>query len=214
MAITQNHIAESLALIVSIVFWKNIKKGKLKWLPFFFFFILCIELMGSYFKKVPYANAKLYNITIPLEYLFYLFLFRIHGNKIVRICSLILGAGLLAVAFYFFLTKPFQDFHSKVLLFGQASVIVCCCLYVFEKFRVVDDKPLLRDHFFWILTGLLLFNLEDFAYFLLYDMIKANNWDQYDNWFKAINNSLLLLLYLSYIISILVHRKNQKSNAA
>lgn len=213
MTITQNHIIESLALITSLVFWNDIKKGKLRRLPFFFLFILCVELLGTYFKRVPYANAKLYNISIPFEYLFYLFLFRIHGGKISKICSMSFGIMLLAVAFFFFLTEPFRNFHSKVLLFGQASVIISCCIYLFEKFRAVDDRPLLKDHFFWILCGLLLFNLEDFAYFLLYDLIKANNWDIYDNWFKAINNSLLILLYLSYIISILIYRKNKRSNA-
>lgn len=213
MKITQNHIAEFLALCISIVFWKSIKKGGLRWLPFFFFFILSVELLGTYFKRVPYANAKLYNLSIPIEYLFYFSLFRLHGGRLSRSFSILCSAGLLAVSLFFFITVPLKNFHDKVLLFGQGSVIVSCCIYLFEKFKSADDQSLLKDHFFWLLSGLLLFNLEDFSYFLLYDLIKANKWDQYDNWFKAINNSLLLLLYLSYIISILVYRKNQKNNA-
>ena len=214
MTITQNHIIEGLALISSIIFWKDIKKGGLRWLPFFLFFILCVELSGTYFKHTPYANAKIYNISIPIEYLFYFLLFRLNGKKIARVFSMICSLLLVICAIYYYITIPIRNFHDKVLLFGQISVILCCCIYFFEKFRHVDDEPLLQDPFFWICSGLLLFNLEDFVYFLLLDLIKANQWDPHDKWFKAINNSLLILLYLSYIIAILIYRKNKQRNAA
>ncbi|NOT50315.1 MAG: hypothetical protein HOP10_03450 [Chitinophagaceae bacterium] len=213
MKITQNHIVEGLALITSIICWNDIKKGKLRWLPFFFFFILCVELTGTYFKKVPYANAKLYNFSIPIEYLFYLFLFKLHGKKILKKFAVLAMLVLATATIFYFINQPLRDFHAKVLLTGQATVILCCCVYFFEKFGNVEDESLLRDHFFWITSGLLLFNLEDFVYFLLYDILKANNWDPGDKWFKLINNSLLLLLYLSYIIAILIYRNNKQRNA-
>src|SRR5438046_1386350 len=108
MTVTQNHIVEGLAFIVSIIFWNDIKKGSLRWLPFFLFFILCVELTGTYFKRVPYANAKLYNVSIPFEYLFYLLLFRIHGRKIVKQVSFIFGLLLICVAVFYFLSQPFR----------------------------------------------------------------------------------------------------------
>jgi hypothetical protein len=214
MTITQNHIVEGLALVCSIIFWNDIKKGGLRWLPFFLFFILCVELSGTYLKTVPSANTRLYNVSIPIEYFFYFLLFRLNGRTILKRFALVCAFALLCVATFYFITQPFPRFHDRVLLFGQACVIICCCTYFFERFQNVDDEPLLRDHFFWISSGLLLFNLEDFVYFLLYDLIKTNHWDPHDKWFKAINNSLLILLYLSYIIAILIYRKNEKRNAA
>ena len=200
-------------MVFSLVYWKDIRKGRLKTLPFFLFFILCVELMGAYFKSVPYANTRLYNISIPIEYLFYFLLFYLHGGLLQRRYIILSAIGLVLLAIYYFIAQSLNLFHSKVLLCGTAMVVVGSCIYLYEKFRSVEEQSLLSDPFFWIATGLLLFNLEDFAYFFLYDLIKLNNWDRYDQWFKIINNSLLMLLYLSYIVAIVVSHKNQSRHA-
>ena len=101
--------------------------------------------------------------------------------------------------------KPFSELHDNVLIVGQISVIICCCIYLFEKFNGIDDDSLLNDYFFWMISGLLLFNLGDFTYFRLLPIIKENKWDRLDKWFQTINNSLLLLLFLSYILSIIIY---------
>lgn len=213
MKITHNHIIEAIAFVVSLIYWKDIRKGHLKVLPFFLFFILCVELLGTYFKSVPYANTKLYNFSIPIEYFFYLLLFHLHGGALQRKYIVVAIIGFSCLTAYYFITLPIHVFHSKVLLCGTAMVVVASCIYLYEKFRSVEENSLLSDPFFWIATGLLLFNLEDFAYFFLYDMINLNNWDRYDQWFKAINNSLLILLYLSYIVAIVICHKNQSRHA-
>ena len=50
--ITQNHIAEFSALLASLIFYKQLSKGRLKSLPFFLLFILITELAGSYVRRV------------------------------------------------------------------------------------------------------------------------------------------------------------------
>lgn len=214
MTITQNHIAEFTALTVSIICWRHLKKGSLHWLPFFLLFILCIELAGNYFQKVKYANIILYNFSIPLEYLFYLFLFFLHGGKWLKLFSKTGVLLLLFVTLYFMLTVPLQKFHNYVLATGQALVIISCCMYLYERFSSVDEESLLSVPFFWLSAGLLLFNLGEFTFTLLYPVIKRNAWDKLDNLFKAVNNSLLLLLYFSYIISILLVWKNNRRKYA
>jgi len=214
MTITQNHIAEFTALIVSVICWRQLKKGSLHWLPFFLSYILCIELIGNYFQKVKYANIILYNFSIPIEYLFYLFLFFKHGGKSLQFFAKAGALLLITVTVYFMFTAPLKTFHNYVLATGQALVIISCCMYLYERFRAAEESSLLSVPFFWLSAGLLLFNLGEFTFTLLYPVIKKNGWDKLDILFMAVNNNLLLLLYLSYIISILLIWRNSKSYAS
>lgn len=209
MTITQNHIAEFTALAISIICWKHIRKGSFHWLPFFLAFILCVELAGNYFQSVPYANIILYNFSIPLEYLFYLFLFYIHGGKNLKKITRAGMAIFLSAAIYFMFAWPLKKFHNYVLVVGQVSVIIACCIFLYEKFITAEDISLLSIPFFWLTAGLLLFNLGELSFTLLYPMIKKNGWDELDDMFKAVNNNLLILLYLSYVIAILLYRKRK-----
>ncbi len=213
MTITQNHIAEFTALAVSIICWKYLKKGSFHLLPFFLSFILCVELVGNYFQNIKHANIILYNCTIPLEYLFYLFLFFKHGGKLLKLFSKISALILVLIAVYFILTVPMQKFHNYVLAAGQVFVIISCCIYLYECFSTTDEDSLLTIPFFWLSAGLLLFNLGEFTFTLLYPIIKRNNWDSLDNLFMSVNNNLLLLLYLSYIITIVLFWRNKKRYA-
>ena len=171
MTITQNHIVEFSALTASVISWKTLKKGKLRWLPFFLLFILLTELLGNYFHRVPFANAKLYNFSIPLEYAFYLFLFFLHGQKMLKIFSLLSMIVLIANAGISFYTQSFSALHDNVLLTGQISVITSSCIYLYEKFQHPVEESLLQNYFYWMVSGLLLFNLGDFTYFSLFPKI-------------------------------------------
>jgi hypothetical protein len=206
--ITQNHIAEFIALLLSLIFFQTLKKGRLKSLPFFLLFILLVELSGSYLRRILHLpNTWLYNLSIPVEYSYYLFLFWLYGQKLLKRTAVV-GFAVLAIvtAFYFFYL-PIKAFHSNVLLTGQALVIVSTCIYIYEIFQSADDQPLYKNAFFWLVSGLFLFNLGEISYFVLYPSIHKNGWDSFDNLFQLINNNLLLVLYLSYIAAILICKK-------
>lgn len=213
MTITQNHIAEFLAFVTSIIFFNSVRRGALKWLPFFLFFILVVELTGNYFRSVPYANTRLYNFTIPIEYFFYIYLFQLHGNKYLKIFCNYAAVLLCAVIIFEFFRLPLVLLHSNVLLAGQSFVIICFCIYLYDQFKNGEEESLLKNYFFWLASGLFLFNLGDFTYFVLYPVINTNHWDKADSLFSAVNHNLLLLLYLSYIISILVQKKYKSDDA-
>jgi hypothetical protein len=213
MTITVNHIAEFLALLTSILFWKYLKKGSFRWLPFFLFFILCVELIGKYLQKVMYANIILYNFSIPLEYLFYLFLFYLHGKQKLKSLSGLCSIILFIVSLYYLIATPLKAFHSYVLVTGQIAVIIAGCFFIYECFMDNTEDSILKKPFFWLCSGLLLFNLGELTYTLLYPLVNKNGWDKFDTMFKAVNNNLLLLLYLSYIIAINIYRRNVLENA-
>jgi len=207
LTITLNHIAEFSALVVSLILWKYIKKGKLKSLPFFLLFILLVELTGNYLQKKMFANVRLYNISIPIEYGYYFFLYYLHGGKTLRLFIKWSSFVLIAITGICFVKLPSTFFHSYVLVAGEVFIINGSCIFLYEQFQNTEDESLLKNYFFWLSSGLLLFNLGELAYFLFFPLIHANKWDRFDFLFKQINNSLLLLLYLSYILSIVVYKK-------
>lgn len=209
LTITVNHIAEFSALVTAILFWEAIKKGRLKSLPFFLLFILLVELTGNYLRKKMYPNVGLYNCSIPVEYCYYFFLYYLHGSTFLKLVSKFAVTALVAVALFYFFYLPGSYFHNYVLVAGQALVIVCSCIYLYEQFQNPGEQSLLKNYFFWIVAGLLLFNLGELTYSIFYPVIHANKWDRFDIVFKKTNNSLLLLLYMSYIISIIVYKKQR-----
>ena len=213
--ITQNLIAEFLALLVSVIYFKALQKGKLKSLPFFLLFILIVELGGSYLKRILHQpNTWLYNLSIPLEYSYYLFIFYLHGHSLLKKTTLMGFIFLAPITLFYFFYIPILQLHQNVLLTGQILVIISACIYIYELFQFTDEEPLYKKYFFWIVSGLLLFNLGDISYFFLYNSIHKNDWDKFDKIFSLINNNLLLVLYLSYIIAILVFKKHNLNNNA
>jgi len=210
--ITQNHIIEFAALVVSILYCPILKKSKLRWLPFFLFFVLLVELAGSVLSRVyKMENAWLYNFSVPLEYIFYLYLFYLHGKKRLKHISLIGMVIILLVSLLSFMLTGIREFNDKMLLSGQIFVIICCCLYIYQYFVDLSDLPLVKDYFFWITSGLLLFNLGNLAYVFFLPLMRDLELDRYGHTFRIINNSFLLLLYISFIMAMIVLKKADKN---
>lgn len=209
--ITKNHIIEFAALTVSITLFNSIKKGKLKSLPFFLLFILFVELFGSYLYRVQKVNNNwLYNLSIPIEYSYYCYLFWLHAENMLKRLLKVLYVFFLLIVFYHFVAIPLKIFYTNMLIAGQVLVIVSCCIYIYELFRKDAEEPLVKQYFFWIITGLLLFNLGDFVYFLFLPVIHSSGWDRFDFIFRMVNNSLLYILYLSYIMAMIVYYRSQR----
>ena len=162
-----------------------------------------------------YREKWIYNTSVPIEYGYYLYLFWLHGKKYCRRFTKIFEGLLLLITFYSAITNTGYNkfFQTYVLITGQAAVIVIFCVYMVELFKYSEEQSLFKNYFYWLASGLLLFNLGDVVFFVLYPVIKKNKWDQFDNIFRLINNNLLILLYLSYIISILVLVKQTKLHA-
>ena len=206
--ITQNHIIEFCTLIVSVIFFKSLHQGKLKTFPFFLAFIFFVEFTGAYIRKGLHSNnVWVYNLTIPIEYAYYLFLFWLHGGKLLKNFTRICASILFFVCVFYLLLLPIKLLHTNVLVCGQLMVIISSCIYIYEIFTKAEEESLFKNYFYWIVSGLFLFNLGDVIYFVFFPTIHAKGWDKLDHIFESINRNLLLLLYLSYIVSILVFKK-------
>jgi hypothetical protein len=164
-----------------------------------------VEFLGRYMRtELKVSNAWLYNISVPMEYLFFVFIyFSFFKNKINR--KLSVGFFLL-FTFYvagFLLVNGITHFNRNVLIVGSFSLIIFSVLYLIELYNLPGIINLNRHPVFWIAIGVLLFNAGEFSYDLLTKFFFANRMDRGAVIFRSINSYLNLLLYLCISISFL-----------
>ncbi len=204
---------ELLALACSIIFWKCISNTPLKWFVPFLIFIVTVELTGRYIRtELKEMNAWLYNFTVPVEFLFYSFIFFMHYHKkrnrtLVKIFSALFVFYTLAwLAF-----NGTEFFNSNMLLIGYLFMIIFSILFLVELYNKPGMVYLTREPLFWIAVGLLLFSAGGLSYALLTRFALLNKLDQGSSIFRSINQYLNLLLYLCISISFLC-RKDLKTS--
>ena len=205
---------EVLAFITSAVSWRKLRFSKLRWFFPFLLFIVGVELSGRYIKRVLHENnAWLYNISVPVEYLFYAFIFLIHYRiRFSKKTALAFIIGFTLYVFVINFSKGLKiQFHSSFLLYGSLFMLFFSCLYFYELLRVQEKLILLKEPMFWIVSGIFLFNAGEFFYNLFFDLLRKNNFDRELKLFSAINNKLIWVLYTCFSIAFLwVNRHSRK----
>ena len=196
---------EVLALVCSIVFWRNIRNTPLQWFVPFLFFIVSVEFLGRYMRtELKVSNAWLYNISVPVEYLFYVFIFfSFFRKKISRWLSIVFLALFSLYVIIFLLINGIALFNRNVLIVGSCSLIIFDVLYLIELYISRGIMNLNQHRVFWIAVGVLLFNAGEFSYDLLTKFFFANRMDTGAVIFRSINKYLNLFLYLCISISFL-----------
>jgi len=196
---------EILALTCSVIFWRNIRRTPLQWFVPYLFFIVFVEFLGRYMRtELKISNAWLYNISVPVEYLFLVFIFFLFfKNKINR--KLSVGFFLLFTLYVtgFLLINDITHFNRNVLIIGSFSLIIFSVLYLIELYNQPGIINLTKHPVFWIAVGVLLFNAGEFSYDLLTKFFFANRMDRGAVIFRSINSYLNLFLYLCISISFL-----------
>lgn len=205
---------ELAALLTSIIFWYKLRHTKLRWLMHYLFFIVVIELTGRYIRtELKQPNAWLFNISVPVEFLFYGFIVRLHFER--KLFKTV--AEYFVILFFLFslgnllLIQGFYRFNTNILKVGSFSMIVLCCFYFVELVSKEGRVNLLREPMFWLTTGILLFNTGEFFYTLFSDYLIKNHLDTTRRTFASINNKLIWVLYTCISIAIICIRGKTNS---
>jgi hypothetical protein len=130
----------------------------LRMFPFFLFFTLLVEILGSYFSSVRINNVVLYNFFTVFEFCFYLFIINlIIGNRNVKkiIHLSIIVYAIAAIVNILFIQK--SDFHTVTYSLGCLLVVIFCIYYFLELFKLPRSVNLVLNPAFWICSGLLFF---------------------------------------------------------
>jgi hypothetical protein len=194
------------AFITSVICWFKIKSGKFRWFLPFLFLMITIELTGWQLRKERgfETNGYLFNFSVPIEYLFYAWLFfKTYQTPFFKKMAKFFIYAFIGFCLVIYFIKGVYWFNSIILLIGNISAILFSCLYFYELLVVDERINLVKEPMFWIATGTLLFNLGEFLYSAFYKLLRQHGWDNGTKLFKAINNNLVLVLYLCIIIGLL-----------
>jgi len=207
---------EFAALLTSVIFWARIKSGKFRWFFPFLFLMLATELTGWYLRKENgfETNGYLFNFSVATEYIFYAWLFaRTYQTRSFRRIAIFFIYVFTVFCVAIYVLNGIYWFNSILLLVGNMSAIFFSCLYFYELLVADERINLIREPMFWIATGVLLFNLGEFLYSAFYKLLRQHGWDNGTKLFRAINNNLILVLYLCIIIGLLCVRTSRDYKA-
>lgn len=203
---------EVAAFIASVLAWKVIKQSPyLRLFPLLLLVIVSVEVYETFFAPPrQVSNAWIYNIQVPLQYLFYLtILYHAinHGlfKKMIVVASLLLVIVSVVTEKYF--TRP-GTFNSWSYSFGSALVIVNILVKFYEMLQNPTEFNFIFNPFFYMLFAFLLFNVGTLPYFVM------GNWLYFERgntaavvMLQQVMSILNYILYSTYTITFLWIRK-------
>lgn len=201
------------AFLISVLFLYKFDHKPMRWFIPFLFVMVSAELTGSYFRReLKQPNTWLYNISIPVEYLFYGFIIgslclTVSYKKFIFYSSVIFGTWTLINLFF---VQGFMQLNTSTLKIGSSLMIIYSCTGLLDLFKNDNHQSLLKNPLFWICTGLLFFNTGEFLYLFFLDIFIQNDWDRAAKVFASINNKLIYVLYTCISIAIVCSKKWEK----
>ncbi len=204
---------ETGSLLISIAVLYKFNNKPLCWFIPFLLMIVCAELTGLYYQKVLHkSNAWLFNITIPIEYLFYGFMIgslcftKNYKKTAFSLTGMYLVWAVLNLVFF----QDYTMLASYNLTTGSILMIIISAIGLLDLFRNDEHKTLLKNPLFWVSTGILFFNSGEFLYYFFIDSLLKNNWDKFAEVFGLINNKLIYVLYTCLSIAIVCSKMLEK----
>lgn len=201
------------ALIISVVFLFKFKNKTLRWFIPFLLLMLSTELTARYYRKIlAEPNTWLYNLSIPVEYLFYGFIIgslclTASFKRAIFYGSLILGLWVLINLLFI---QGFVNLNTHTLKLGCSLMIIFSALGLIDLFNNDEHQTLLQNPLFWVCTGVLFFNTGEFLYLFFFDAFLQNGWDKTAKVFASINNKLIYVLYSCISIAIICSKRLEK----
>lgn len=203
---------EAGALLTSAVLWLRFRTPILRWFFPFLLFIVLIELTGRYLRTIlSQPNGWLFNLSIPIEYLFFAFIFwKSYTRPAYRLLTMWFVILFSLFAIINIAVNGLAEFHTNVLLIGSFFMIVFSVLYFINLYQDMETEIVWKEPMFWIAAGVLVFNMGEFSYNLLFGYLIKYKLDEAAVIFRSINNKLILVLYSFLIIAFLCARNTRK----
>lgn len=214
MLSTHNIIYNSLIMlgaICSFVAWRNGHKRFLI-LGVLLFITTSMELYVQYLIKKGVDFTYLYHAFIAIEYpLFCWFLLGavkpgLFSNAMkMSIPIYIIVSLLLSFTKYHFKGFPGLNINMEGIL---QSIV---CTYILFNLEVQEDRSILKNHYFWICSGILIFFGTTFFFNGVYSKVLNMDNNKALLLFGIINKPLNLIFYALILIGILCLPTTRKS---
>lgn len=204
---------EIAAFIASVICFLKKPKSKLRWFLPFMLFVLASEFTGRYIRKILHEpNAWFFNISIPVQYCFYLFMFSIsfESRRLKKVAMyLLVLLPIFGLANLFF-QKP-EDVQTYTYIVCFAFVIFTTILFFIELFTVDYIQNPFTKGMFWVATGLLFFSLGLLPYYIFFQYILDHRTDPSAKLYGSIIRILICVLYSFISAGLLISAfKNER----
>lgn len=197
---------EFLALFTGLILYLKINQ-KFRPLVWFLVFILVTELLGLYIGRVlQKSNHRLYNITSPLSFIFYFFLFRSlikapFWKKLIIIwMTVFLAFSCINLLFW----QGFGFFNSYTMMLGSLIMVLLCGTLLLELIDEASfENRIAKLPEFWLSIGLLLSYCGTLLYWVIFNL----DWDPNAVYFQWMIKSQVYVRYFFITISFLCFYK-------
>jgi hypothetical protein len=196
---------ELAAAITGLLFWKKWKHTEIRYLVIYLLIITLSEFTGNLLGRYNLYEAKGYlykYFVLPFEFLFVTFFFFkisiLPGKKkffggftIIYVCAFIIER-----LFWDGIKLPFNSFSYSI-------GVVIFLSYIFSYLKNLVQSDELLDFYklpsFWVVTGLFIFYLVSFPYYLLFNFLVKS---YYKEIFLPYQVIVIFLNYIMYSIFI------------
>ena len=209
---------EIISLLASILYY-ILKRDKmiLYFIPFLLTTVI-IEFIGGWYLSKVLRNYAMYNVFTTVEFLFYSFLFYLHFKKLIFKKTVLISMPVLIIAVILniiFVQGFNKTFNSYTFLLGSFFIVVFCCCYFYESVLHDNiDQQLIKQPFFWITSGLLIFYLGSVIINALFEYLRNNDLQAEGvRIYGIINHSLNVILYSSFCVAFFICPNNRKTSS-
>ncbi|MCZ8196147.1 MAG: hypothetical protein O9267_00905 [Flavobacterium sp.] len=197
------HICELIAFIGGLYQYTKIKKTYWIFFALYLMYITILEVFGAQIFSHFKLNTQIYlsYITVPIEFLFFIWLFALKSlksEKIYIICTLLY---LLSFIPDFSVEKGKYFFNSFNYLIGGFILLYLILLELNKQIKSEDILLFKQDKMFYITIGVALFYVGNLPFFGLYFLImkEPSIWNSYYIYFMVSNCIMYLLFAASFI---------------
>lgn len=202
---------ELLSATFGVIYWHKIKASHWKYFVGYLFLVFLGELLFYllYFRGQYSASRILVNnIIIPLEFLFFFWLFYKNGSPRKMV---ILGVVLYILCFFIEIWMNQQGNKFYFLSFSYSIGNIILLILIFQYFIQLSNSDRILHFFhermFWVSLGLLLFWLGTFPYYGLFNLLMKKHFELFVS-YSWVMIFLDYAMYIMFAISFVWSREN------
>jgi hypothetical protein len=201
--------AEMISLVTSLCTVTRKQAGYWSLFSLFLIITLVIEGAGFYYRAIlKQPNYPFYNFLMIVQVLFYSFLYNKFMPKRQTRFVLFMVAGLFL---FFFISEgvsnSFTTYNTYSRQFLSAFIVIFSCIFYFSILKRDDIENPVKYPPFWVVTGLFFYYFGTITMFAFYPTVSKIKFNGGISFYTLVIGSLSCILYGSWIIAFLCHRK-------
>src|SRR4051812_603892 len=192
--LTLIYFFESATFLLSVIFYRSLKRNKLVTLPYFLFFILAGEVLALYIAKRYHNNIDYYNAFSTLQIGYYLLLIHssICSGKAKKVLAGCIAFFFLASIINYYLVRGNNELISYSFTIGCLFITLGSAYFFYELLLSTNLETYTTYPLFWIMLGLFIFYVCNIPYMSVYNFLSIN--------YKTICNAYFTIIFiLNYI---------------